>query len=156
MIKIRNFIRLERKSEIPTDLYVINKHSTMGRLVKKMFKKGHIGHQHFVTEAYIDNLESEDQELDRLILEQIEAMQREYKEPVKVLVGGRTFKDFRHLVYNTHGLWQAQVGYAIRNPVQPNRCYQHIKLMGLPATIVPTMDGVLVLDQEMIEVFRDS
>lgn len=153
MVRIKNFIRREKLNAVPTDMYVIDKHSTMGRLVKKMLDKGHVGHRHFDSLVYIDNLESEEQELDKTIMAQVRGLQREGRKPIKVLIGGRTYRDFISYTYETHGFWECRQGVITRDLTQPDGYHRSIEVLGLPATIVPTMDGVLVLDSIMMEVF---
>lgn len=152
MIKINNHLRVTEPNKIPTDLYMVDKDSTMGRLIRKMLDKGEYGHQHFEGLTYIERLQVEEQRLDVMILDQVRELERWNRVPRKVLVGGRTFEEFHSFIYETHAMWECKVGQVIKDRTAPEGYRREIWIMGLPVTIVPTMDGVLVLDDLMLEV----
>lgn len=118
----------------------------------KRNRKGQYGHQHFEGLTYIERLQVEEQRLDAMILTQMRELESQNRTPRKVLVGGRTFEEFQSFVYETQAIWTYLIGRYIEDYSVPGRGRQVLRILGLPVTIVPTMDGILVLDDLMLEV----
>lgn len=150
MIKIRSYIMKSVMDAIPTGKYIINTDSTMGRLVKKMLDKHHVGHEAFDDAVHVVMMDKDDNELDQIIIEQIESLYRQNRKPVKILMGAVDYREFQCWIHEVHGHWESRVGRMYEDRSQPDGYRREIYIMGLPVTIVPTMDGILVLDEEMM------
>lgn len=131
--------------DVATDAWVIDESSTMGRMIVGMLNKGHYGHRHFNTEVHLGHISINEGRIDRAIMDQMDLLLRQGKHPVKVLIGTRGVHELERLNHTAPGHWNERVSY--RDPHSGERT-----IYGLPVTIVPWMEGILVCDGEMLEV----
>jgi hypothetical protein len=155
MITIGAYYREVHLAYEPTGLYIIDDTSTMGRLIKRMLEKGHFGqpsygHEYHRDVSYIRSIEVDNPKIDQGVIRQIQDLHRQGRSPRKILIGAQEIREFESWVYETMGYWQACVGFN-RPGLRPYESPVY-KMWGLPVTVVPTMSGVLVLDDVMLEV----
>ena len=150
MIKVRSYVINSIRDAVPSGKYIINTDSTMGRLVKKMLDKHHVGHEAFDDAIHVVRIDKEDKEIDEIIIQQIDSLHRQDRNPVKILMGAVNYRDFECWMHEVHGRWESMVGRMCEDISQPDGYRRDVFIMGLPVTIVPTMDGILVLDKEMM------
>ena len=152
MIEIYAQMRTTHRQAYDPEQYTLDTRSTMGRLIKRMLDKGHYGHQVFGTVDFFDRQVLENKRLDELIYQQVRELERENREPLKILVGAQMLDGFQREVYHAQGYWACRTTQVVQDPIAPRGWRYDTRIMGLPVTIVPEMEGVLVLDRYMLEV----
>ena len=157
MIHIKTYSCKRSLRDVATEAYVVDKTSTMGRLVKKMLDKGHCGHRHFNSEIYLEDIHSDESDLDNNIISQISLLLEQSKKPVKIIIGARTLRDYEHLIHSTHGYWQRELRFQpYRQDGPPGYREPALTIHGYPCTIVPWLEGAIVMDKDMLEVGPDQ
>jgi len=152
MIEIHAQMRYTREQPFAPERYTLDTRSIIGRLIKYMLDKGRYGREVLQEVDYFQSQVLENKRLDELIYQQVQGLKKENREPLKILVGASTFDEFRRSSYHTQGYWTCQVTQAVRDPAASRGWRYDTRIMGLPVTIIPEMEGVLVLDHYMLEV----
>lgn len=152
MIKIDCHAISRKSAAFYPQQYSLDTSTTMGRLIKHMLDRGHYGQEVLDSVVYIDRRQFDSHELDKQIHMQIEQLLREGREPVKALVGGMNYHEFERYAHQAPGFWTCKTAMPVRDPRDPSGYRLDIRLWGLPITIIPGMEGVIVLDRQMLEV----
>lgn len=152
MIKIHAKMRYTREQPFAPEQYTLDTHSTMGRLIKSLLDKGHYGREVFQEVDYFHPQVLDNKRLDELIYQQVRELKREGREPLKILVGAQMFDDFQREAFHTPGYWTCKITQHVIDPSSPQGWRYDTRIMGLPITIIPEMEGVLVLDSFLLEV----
>lgn len=152
MIKIHAQRRYTREQPFAPEQYTLDTRSTMGRLIKSLLDKGHYGREVFQEVDYFHPQVLDNKRLDELIYQQVWGLKKENREPLKILVGASTFDEFQRSSHYIQGSWSCRATQYLQDNTSPQGGRYHTWIIGLPVTIVPEMDGVLVLDSFMLEV----